>query len=75
MANVFRILIVCSLFLMAAGGLSSVGCSDDTFDDGLPSDTDTDNDTDTDTDADTDGDTDTDTDTGYDNDWQCLICG
>jgi hypothetical protein len=76
MTNVFRILIVCSLMLMGVGGLYG-GCSDDSFDDGLPSDTDTDGDTDTDTDADSDSDSDsdTDTDTEYNNDWQCLICG
>jgi len=77
MTNVFRILMVCSLFVMGAGALYG-GCSDDTFDEGTPdtdADTDADSDTDADTDTDTDTDADTDSDTEYDNNWSCLICG
>lgn len=45
-------------------GALPLGCSDDTFDDGLP-----------DADADTDNDSDSDSDTdGYDDAWECLIC-
>ena len=83
MTNVFRVLMICSFFVMGAGALYG-GCSDDTFDEGTPdgdsdtdsdSDSDTDADTDTDSDSDSDTDADSDSDTGYENNWSCLICG
>ena len=68
----FLTLVVCFTLLVIANNLS-MGCSDDTFDDGT-SHPDVDSDSDTDSDTDSDSDIDTDTDSGYDNGWDCLIC-
>jgi len=64
-----RIIVSISIALFVIISTNPLGCSDDTFDDGLP-----DSDTDTDSDTDSDSDTDTDSDT-YDESWSCLICG
>jgi hypothetical protein len=62
MTRVFWAILIALILLIGAGNLS-IGCSDDTFDDGSP-----------DPDSDSDSDSDTDSDT-YSENWQCLVCG